>query len=37
MNNEKQPPARIEIQIFVDAEQVIEFAWPNLTGYEIVC
>ena len=31
MNNEKwRPPARMEIQIFVDKKQVIKFAWPNM-------
>jgi len=33
MNNEKLPPAHMEIQIFVDEKQVIKFAWPN---YSIV-
>jgi len=28
MNNEKWPPARMDIQIFVDEKQVIKFAWP---------
>jgi len=30
MNNEKQPPARMEIQIFVDEKQVIKFSWPKV-------
>ena len=32
MNNEKLPPARMEIQIIVDEKQAIKFAWPN-TGF----
>ena len=29
MINDKWPPARMEIQIFVDEKQVIKFAWPK--------
>ena len=29
MNNEKWPPSRMEIRIFVDKKQVIKFAWPK--------
>ena len=29
MNDEKLPPARMEIQIFVDGKQAIKFTWPN--------
>ena len=36
MNNEKLPPARMEIQIIVDEKQVIKFAWPN-SGRNVYC
>ena len=31
MNNEKLPPARMQVQNLVDGKQGIKFAWPNVT------
>jgi len=37
MNNQKLPPARMGIQIFVDEKQVIKFVWLYRTSLYCMC